>query len=1195
MLLGLAVLSVLSARATAVPIPTTEKCWCRIAPSFIAAGVLQDRVLFARAFSSVPYILDPDCPDNRVTGIRANNGPLMSCNRTGLTCPVPPLRYGVNLIEIRCEGTANKARYLLSGTQLVAIDTVAPHISLDETFPDGFILPRSTIQFSGTVVDEGVGTDVIIADVQLVDPFGKSKALREQFSTRVNSEHYWGRHPWALDVGLEGVGTRNAIVAFTAVDKLGNRSGLSDKNHPALMKRFSVGVPPAHVSISTPTNGGFIEKLAEVVGTADDPSGLKTIKVAIQSANPARVWKGNSFDEVRPIAETTIEVREKSTRWSFPLHDSVLFRQGESYVVTATAIGALGASAGARATFTFRDELLAIVADQARGEDEVLRAIDAIPRSSTATDREIDALIGATYRRGNRIGSAAAMRLSKIGRPALPKLLYRLNTGDGSNVPHIANAIGWMKPDLQRESFPVLADYLRSTNPYERRNAAIVLGELRAVSDDTREPLIEALKDPEPVVRAMAARSLRMVGVGSRWDAAMPALIDMLRVGDPYEGMWATMTLQDSGPNAAESLRPLLDSTSTQTATSAAIALARVSSGSATTAELTLPFLIHAVNGANSDYRYLALQALQGLGVRALPAQTAVLSALDDPSEGVRILATRTLVALGASSPRAREALSRALHDSRLQGAASWELGRLHGGMPDWAVSQLVSQMLREADCSRGYASFEGSAMALWSGGVSGISKLTDVLRTGNACQKRVIARILNQMGPDAASAVPALIESLATIDSSGRADVLSALNRIQPHWSPDATASVAGGEYSDVHSEVAPASIENEIIPFLLRRLREDDAEEGSHRKALEDLAYLGQKAASAIPELRRLGRGADAALVDDAIFRIQGGVPQRHAQATIGDLKDYVSHLHLMGDAAAGTTADLPLMKDLKLECRPGSGELRVAGGPGIECSIAVTSAKRYVVRMGKACWVGSLGRLEAGREVAIPAPIYTLYRGGYGGSWLTSGPSSLDSHSPHSESISLDEKFILDRPGRYRAKISASVQIAASTDPWQNQSGALVRTDPVVVEFELLPRDVSDSRRKFAEFSSAATQFQDFTHDMVDPQALGPLFDYAAIPALLHVIEKGGDSSMTASAESAFAYFCDKKRVRGAVLRDIDEHHRPHSIDEAHSLANVLAAAEAIPCRPGISESNEDYVRWDYAHMRWERELVARLRAP
>ncbi len=137
--------------------------------------------------------------------------------------------------------------------------------------------------------------------------------------------------------------------------------------------------------------------------------------------------------------------------------------------------------------------------------------------------REIHTLIAMLESDDPREVIAGAVALGELGDPIAVEPLIMLFRDPGSgDLEKLAAAEALIKLNSAPGVVTLLAA-LRKDEWQVRRNAAAILGQLRATW--AVRPLIEVLKDPNPIVRRTAAAALRRIGtdealaaLGESWD-----------------------------------------------------------------------------------------------------------------------------------------------------------------------------------------------------------------------------------------------------------------------------------------------------------------------------------------------------------------------------------------------------------------------------------------------------------------------------------------------------------------------------------------------------------------------------------------------------------------------------------------------------------------------------------------------------
>lgn len=407
----------------------------------------------------------------------------------------------------------------------------------------------------------------------------------------------------------------------------------------------------------------------------------------------------------------------------------------------------------------------------------------------------------------------------------------------------------------------------------------------------------------------------------------------------------------------------------------------------------------------------------------------------------------------------------------------------------------------------------------------------------------------------------------------------------------------------------IVPVSIKKEIVPFLVDQLRSTDPVRADD--AIVDLSYLGPLAVDALPALQFQSRHAgsrESRRIDQAISLIRGGRPS----VSEAELRDIIALPIMYREETHESPPEPPLVEDVSLKFIPPKRPLHVGQGVILNFEITTTASKKYGVD-GRSYRRISIVRLDPdGVEHPVDIPVPSLSRGPFetnGG--RSAGTGEIEVERPWREYDELSYGLILDQPGKYRLTADAIVALFVSSVPVHSKglfsgqdvfgleaSSASARTNKIVAEFDILPRDQSASDRRLKELTADAMLLKDdeifnkLGSMKFDEDELVQLIDYRAIPALLHIGEVAGNGTTGNKAYYGLGYFCDKIRLHRELLRDVKKNKRPHDEEEAGALAQILATTETIGCLPKKSESDVDFVRWDIARMRWDDWMMTRL---
>lgn len=215
---------------------------------------------------------------------------------------------------------------------------------------------------------------------------------------------------------------------------------------------------------------------------------------------------------------------------------------------------------------------------------------------------------------------------------------------------------------------------------------------------------------------------------------------------------WALSLLPKAG-SAAPTLAPLLEAPRAWVRVSAVCALLRVGHEPERTTELLVDLVGH-------DEARIRLRAIRGLRHARDPSASAVetLAAVAAKGGPDGIQACFTLAALGPRAEEARPTLRSLLEasDLALATAAARAFGAL-GTVAEEDVSALLDRMM-----VIGPASIPAS-VALAAMGEAVVPSLIPILETGDTIRKTRAVSVLEQLGPEAAAAVPALVGLLPT------------------------------------------------------------------------------------------------------------------------------------------------------------------------------------------------------------------------------------------------------------------------------------------------------------------------------------------------------------------------------------------------------------------------------------------------
>lgn len=507
---------------------------------------------------------------------------------------------------------------------------------------------------------------------------------------------------------------------------------------------------PAAIAIVSPRRAGRLALVENICGTAFDPVGLKKINVSILDQTVKGGWhRGNPT--MLPVSGTT-------ATWKYPGFQDEMLEQGHRYRVNVEVWNSTGGLSSAKSVeFEFYDRVISAIEDRGKGEGAVIKAIQGMAKSSATIGVRIRTLIDATYDQGDNVGNAAAWELARIGREALVPVLDRLFMGRYTHVPYLAQALGSMSPDLQRDAIPRLRDHLGQRVPDARYRALWTLCYMHNAGPVAHTLITGALRDPDPQVRGKAAEAAFARRPLTASTEAISGLIEILGRDDYEARANAAEALGAIGRPAQEALLPLLQGASTATKTFAAIAMASISSQAAIGA---VPIIADVLKSTSPVARRASLDALAKIGKPAESVGPQIIAALGDPVFFVNVSAGMALDRVDPDTPESRQAILAALAKVDQGGRAAWLLSR-RGPAAGWALPALVAAFKADTawidnlgdipkakgkQCSSGNPSLNVAAEAIASIGKEAFSTLVELSRSENPCHRTAALWALGQV-----------------------------------------------------------------------------------------------------------------------------------------------------------------------------------------------------------------------------------------------------------------------------------------------------------------------------------------------------------------------------------------------------------------------------------------------------------------
>ena len=478
---------------------------------------------------------------------------------------------------------------------------------------------------------------------------------------------------------------------------------------------------------------------------------------------------------------------------------------------------------------------------------------------------------------------------------------------------------------------------LQSSSAKSKRKAIGKLGTLGSGDEQAIPALIDLLSDRTETVRRNAIRALGKIGPQA--SAALDILIASLAESDSKTRDISAEAILRVEPKA-EALIQALEHPDAKTRDGAKEALLKISAEHKT----AVPTLVHALGNADKDVKQAvsealgrigspavdsliaamkerklrpdALATLSTIGAKAKKALTAIgkvsrskdldtalagvealrrigaaatpflVDALSHSAIPVRRRAAEALGSMGEKAKASLPALLEALKDEATAEGAAYALCQI-GPTEQRAIPPLIEVLKREGQ------SYDAILFALGKIGSANIATLTDALGHPEAPVREGVARVLADIGPDAASTMPALVAVLGDESLRVRYRAARAIWRVAPSTKEGADVLVKslGDPREGVHDVVRDVLAESgpDTIPVLIGALGNGNPPIAS--SATDLLAEMGRPAVyPLIHALEQKGRVRDNAA--KALRSIAGSIamvriPRPGGEETI-DLRD-------------------------------------------------------------------------------------------------------------------------------------------------------------------------------------------------------------------------------------------------------------------------------------------------------------------
>jgi HEAT repeat protein len=405
------------------------------------------------------------------------------------------------------------------------------------------------------------------------------------------------------------------------------------------------------------------------------------------------------------------------------------------------------------------------------------------------------------------------------------------------------------------EAVAPLIEALKDSSPAVRAHAARALGQLGAIARPAAMALVTAIADPDHAVRRQAVRALRAIRPGQ--EVTLPLFVKLLEDSDPGVRMRVLGAISETGAEAVPSLIKALQNDK------AAYWICLILRDIGPTAKEAVPALVEKLHDPRPEIRrevVLALAAMEDAAVAAAP-QIALL--LDD--QHVRTAATYALGRIGRIPADAETKIqANAKGDDKLLAAASlWALARVHPEDKDLRrqVTEVLIERLKDKDphvramAAQALSSLPPApeiTMPIWEKALADADEAT-------------LRNALDALAGLGAPAVPKLIAALKFEHLRGR--VAYILGQIGPAAAP-ATEALAGliddnrprvsAEAVLALAKIGPGA--KAAVPALLKSFQKGD--DANNHAIAYALGKIGPDAAAAQPALEAALKGGDDSL---------------------------------------------------------------------------------------------------------------------------------------------------------------------------------------------------------------------------------------------------------------------------------------------------------------------------------------------
>ena len=318
---------------------------------------------------------------------------------------------------------------------------------------------------------------------------------------------------------------------------------------------------------------------------------------------------------------------------------------------------------------------------------------------------------------------------------------------------------------LTSANVPAAIKDLTDTDARVRADAARRLVLLGVKAKTASPALVEALKDPDSVVRHRSVMALQILWSldqpGPELEAAVPALAALLNDNNKDIRVRAAYTLAGLGPDAKAAVPALTAINDQDELVRYAVRRALENIGKATVADI--PTLVIELSDNNVQVRRRAAQRLESLGTNARQAIGPLLRALKDQDNRVRLLAVITLDNLIESQSDVGVFIAPFIDllkdpDKGIRWWAASGLRKI--GSRAWAAVPALTEALNDTDERVRKSAVYALESTGWDS-ESTTTALIKLLKDSTTDIRHAAARVLSRVEVGSNLALPVLIEDL--------------------------------------------------------------------------------------------------------------------------------------------------------------------------------------------------------------------------------------------------------------------------------------------------------------------------------------------------------------------------------------------------------------------------------------------------